>query len=70
MGMLFYIFQMIIPALLAVIQKKQFHRIPPLMTFPFFFPFWLIVKIFASEEQADKLIPSLSEIDDLPTWVG
>lgn len=69
-GMLFYIFQMIIPALLAVIQKKQFHRIPPLMTFPFFFPFWLIVKIFASEEQADKLIPSLSEIDDLPTWVG
>ncbi len=69
-GMLFYLLQMIIPALIHVVQKKQFYRIPNIITLPFFFPFWLIVKIFASEEHADKLIPSVSEIDHLPTWVG
>ena len=69
-GMFFYLLQMMIPAILHIWRKKQFHRLPSILALPLFFPFWLIVKIFASEAYADKLIPSVSEIDSLPTWVG
>ena len=69
-GMFFYLLQMIIPALMHVWKKKQFHRIPNIIGLPFFLPFWLAVKIFSDEEKADRLIPSVSEIDTLPTWVG
>ncbi len=69
-GMAFYLLQMIIPALIYVCRKRQFQKVPNLLALPFFFPFWLVVKIFANEELADKLIPSVSEIDELPTWVG
>lgn len=69
-GMIFYLLQMIIPAILHVCKKKQLYRIPALLALPLFFPFWLTIKIFASEAYADKLIPSVSEMDNLPTWVG
>lgn len=69
-GMLFYLLQMMIPALLHLLQSKKYIDAMHILFLPLFFPFWLVVKFFFGEKNADKYIPSTSLIDELPTWVG
>lgn len=69
-GMLFYMLQMIIPAMIALMKAKKFWKALHVLFIPFFFPFWLIVKTIFGEEKADRWISSVSITDDLPTWVG
>ena len=70
MGMMFYILQMIIPALIFVIREGRYAEAFSVLYTPFFFPFWLILKALIGEKNADKYIPSIAVIDNLPTWVG
>jgi len=36
---------------------------------PFFFSFWIVVKILFGEKNADRWIPTVAKMDDLPSWV-
>lgn len=68
--MLFYMVQMMIPAISALIVQKKYLQIPSVLLSPLFFPFWLMVKSLFGEKRADTLIPSISQLDNLPSWVG
>lgn len=68
--MVFYMIQMIIPAISALISKKNYRDIPTLLLSPIFFPFWVGVKLFFGEKKADMVIPSIQKLDNLPSWVG
>ncbi len=68
--MVFYMIQMIIPAISALISKKNYHDIPSLLLSPLFFPFWIGVKLLFGEKKADIVIPSVEKLDHLPSWVG
>ncbi len=69
-GMLFYSLQIMIPGILYAWREKNYRIMAEVLTLPFFFPFWMIVKMFLGEKRADKWIPSISAIDNVPTWVG
>jgi Flp pilus assembly protein protease CpaA len=69
-GMLFYMAQMILPAILAVIHRKTYRDLVPIMLSPILFPAWIITKAIRGEKRADALFPSLSIFDDMPAWVG
>jgi hypothetical protein len=68
--MLFYLIQIIIPGISALITDKKYRDIPSLLLTPLFFPFWMIIKILFGEKKADTLIPSIQTMDELPSWVG
>lgn len=68
--MVFYMIQMITPAVSALISKKNYRDIPSLLLSPLFFPFWIGVKLFFGEKKADMVIPSIQKLDNLPSWVG
>jgi hypothetical protein len=68
--MLFYLLQMMIPSLLSVLKKKDYRNALHILFIPLFLPFWLVIKMLFSEKSADKLITSVSLMDNLPTWVG
>jgi hypothetical protein len=68
--MLFYMVQMMIPALSSLIVEKKYYQIPSILLAPLFFPFWIVVKAFFGEKRADTCIPSISQLDNLPSWVG
>lgn len=68
--MLFYLVQMMIPALSSLIVEKKYYRIPSILLAPLFFPFWLGTKALFGEKRADTLIPSIAQLDNLPSWVG
>ena len=69
-GMLFYMLQMMIPGILSLLRKKQFSDVFSVLFLPFVFPFWLVMKTFFGEKQADRWIPTVQKMDQLPTWVG
>lgn len=62
--------QMIIPAVSALIAEKKYRTVPSLLLSPLFFPFWILTKFFFGEERADRFIPSIEQLDELPSWVG
>lgn len=68
--MLFYMLQMIIPAMGTLIRKEEYSKAIHVLFTPLFFPFWLIVKTLFGEKKADKLISSIAVLDCEPTWVG
>lgn len=68
--MVFYMIQMIIPAVSALIAEKKYRTVPSLLLSPLFFPFWILTKFFFGEERADRFIPSIEQLDELPSWVG
>jgi hypothetical protein len=68
--MVFYMVQMIIPAISALISKKKYHDIFSILLSPLFFPFWIGVKLLFGEKKADMIIPSIQNLDNLPSWVG
>ena len=61
---------MIIPAISALISKKKYRDLLSVLLSPLFFPFWIVVKLFFGEKKADKIIPSIQKLDNLPSWVG
>lgn len=69
-GMLFYMIQMMVPALYETIRRRKSVDIFAILISPFIFPLWLLVKGFVGEKKADRLFPTLNVFDDLPTWVG
>jgi prepilin signal peptidase PulO-like enzyme (type II secretory pathway) len=68
--MVFYMVQMIIPAISTLISKKKYHDIFSVLLSPLFFPFWIGVKLLFGEKKADMIIPSIQKLDNLPSWVG
>lgn len=68
--MAFYMVQMIIPAISALISEKKYHNIPSVLLSPLFFPFWIVMKALFGEKKADRIIPSIEKLDNLPSWVG
>lgn len=68
--MLFYLLQMIIPALTTVLRKKRYSVVLQVIATPVFFPFWMVSKFLFGEKRADRWIPSIETMDRLPTWVG
>lgn len=68
-GMLFYLVQMILPGIFSLWRKNRFTDILSLLLVPFVFPFWLIAKILFWEKNADRWIPSIEKMDQLPSWV-
>lgn len=68
--MMFYLLQIMIPGIFSLLQKKRFFEALSVVTLPFFFPFWIIAKIFLGEKNADRLIPTVAKMDHLPSWVG
>jgi Flp pilus assembly protein protease CpaA len=69
-GMLFYLLQMLLPALSTVIKKGNYEKALRVIFIPIFLPFWLVIKLFFGEKKADQLITSVSLMDNLPVWVG
>ncbi len=69
-GMLFYMIQMMIPALLFLLRKKQFTEMLEIFFLPLLLPFWLGIKALLGEKKADKWIPTVERMDHFPTWVG
>lgn len=69
-GMIFYLLQMMIPAIKKLLEKKKYSDIPDILILPIMLPFWLTLKAVIGEKKADKYLPSISTIDKLPTWVG
>ncbi len=69
-GMLFYMIQMMIPALLFLLRKKQFNEMLEIFFLPLLFPFWLCIKAVFGEKNADRWIPTVERMDHFPTWVG
>jgi len=69
-GMLFYMVQMMIPALLFLLRKKQFTEMLEIVFLPLLFPFWLCIKALFGEKKADVWIPTVERMDHFPTWVG
>ncbi len=45
-GMVFYSLQMVTPAIIHEVKHKHFSHIPGIILTPFFFPFWILIKIF------------------------
>lgn len=68
--MVFYMVQMIIPAISTLISEKNYRDIPSVLLSPLFFPFWIVIKALFGEKKADKIIPSIEKLDNLPSWVG
>ncbi|MBP7773784.1 prepilin peptidase, partial [Candidatus Gracilibacteria bacterium] len=69
-GMMFYLLQMMIPGIFFLMRKKRFMNALSVVALPFFFPFWMITKILLGEKKADKFIPTVAKMDNLPSWVG
>ncbi len=69
-GMMFYMVQMMIPAIIAIIHRKTYRDIGTIMLAPVLFLMWMIVRIFIGEKRADSLFPSLRIFEELPSWVG
>lgn len=61
---------MMIPAIAHLISEKKYRDILTILLTPLFFPFWLAMKALFGEEKADALIPSIAQLDNLPSWVG
>jgi len=61
---------MIIPSLFHTMRKKKYLDAAHIIFIPLFFPFWLTIKMFFGEKEADLLISSISLMDKTPTWVG
>jgi len=68
-GMVFYLIQMMIPWCLFLMKKKHVSQLPLLLLLPLFFPCWLVTKMLFGEKRADKWIPSIARVDELPSWV-
>jgi hypothetical protein len=69
-GMLFYMLQMILPALYEIIRRRNIKGIFEVLISPFLFPLWILAKVFMGETKADRLFPTLNVFEDVPTWVG
>lgn len=70
-GMLFYMIQMIVPALIETIRRRHtMSHIYDIILSPFIFPLWMLVKVLFDEKKADKWFPSLAVYENLPSWVG
>ncbi len=68
-GMLFYMIQMILPALYGAFRKKQYRDVLPIVISPIIFPLWFLVKGILGEKRADKYFPTLNVFEHGPVWV-
>jgi hypothetical protein len=70
-GMLFYMLQMIVPALVETIRRHdKVSYIFDILLSPFIFPLWIVAKVLFGEKKADAWFPSLAVYEDMPSWVG
>lgn len=69
-GMMFYMIQMILPALIETVRRHDTmsHMFDILLS-PFIFPLWMVAKVLVGEKKADAWFPSLAVYEDMPTWV-
>lgn len=70
-GMMFYMIQMILPALIETVRRHdRMSHIFDIFISPFIFPLWMVAKVLFGEKKADAWFPSLAVYEDMPTWVG
>lgn len=68
-GMYLYLIQMMIPALWKTLQDNHIKKTIDICLLPCIVPLWIITSLFLGTKNADRIFPSFSTIDDLPTWV-
>jgi len=68
--MIFYMIQMMIPAIIETIRRRKMSTLSDIVISPFLFPLWIMAKVIFGEKKADIWFPSLAVYEDLPSWVG